>query len=157
MTVMAELLGVLVLLGNGLTAGVLFAVALGVVPAMAAMPPARYVYVHQMLGKNWDPTMPAIVLASALLDLALAAGSGDRPRTALLGAAALLLLAVSVVSHFRNVPINQGMKTLDPQRLPSAWRDPRPEWRRWHLTRTVLAVTALVLNATALAVVPAAA
>ncbi|EKX60724.1 DUF1772 domain-containing protein [Streptomyces ipomoeae] len=152
---MAELLGVLVLLGNGLTAGVLFAVALSVVPAMAAMPAARYVYVHQLLGRNWDPTMPVIVLASALADLALAMGSDIWSRTALFGTAALLLLAVSVVSHFRNVPINRRVKALDPQRLPPDWGDPRPEWRRWHLTRTVLAVTALALNALALTVVPA--
>lgn len=149
--VLTELLGVFVLLGNGLAAGVLFAVALSVVPAMAAMPPARYVYVHQLLGKNWDPTMPLIVLGTVLLDIALAAGSGTLPRRTLLGAAALLMLAVSVVSHFRNVPLNRRVKALDPAQLPPDWHDPRPAWRRWHLTRTTLAVTALALNAAALA------
>lgn len=139
------------LLGNGVTAGVLFAVALSVVPAMAAMPAARYVYVHQLLGRNWDPTMPAIVLASALVDVILAVGSDEGSRAMLLGAAALLLLAVSVVSHFRNVPINRRVKALDPELLPADWEDPRSAWRRWHLTRTVLAVIALALNALALA------
>jgi uncharacterized membrane protein len=154
MTALAELLGILVLLGSGLTAGVLFAVALSVVPAMAGMPAPRYVYVHQRLGVNWDPTMPAIVLTTTLLDIALAAGADDRTRTALLGAAAVLMLAVSVVSHFCNVPINRRVKELDPAQLPPHWPDPRPQWRRWHLTRTALAMTALVLNATALVVVP---
>ncbi|MDX2938449.1 DUF1772 domain-containing protein [Streptomyces ipomoeae] len=147
----AELLGVLVLLGNGVTAGVLFAVALSVVPAMAVMPADRYVYVHQLLGRNWDPTMPAIVLLSALLDTALAIAADDGARAGLLGTAALLLVAVSVVSHFRNVPLNRRVKALDPGRLPADWSDPRPAWRRWHLTRTTLAVTALALNALALA------
>ncbi len=150
MTVVDELLEVVLLLGNGLVAGVLFAVALSVVPAMAAMSPGRYVYTHQMLGRNWDPTMPAIVLTTTLIDLVLATVSGGWPRQALLGGAALLLLAVSVVSHFRNVPLNRIVKTLDPERLPEDWSDPRPTWRRWHLTRTVLAVIALGLNASVL-------
>lgn len=147
----AGLLGVLVLLGNGVAAGVLFAVALSVVPAMAAMPPGRYVYAHQLLGRNWDPTMPAIVLLSALLDTALAVTADGTARAGLLGAAALLLVAVSWVSHFRNVPLNRRVKAQDPERLPADWSDPRPAWRRWHLTRTTLAVTALALNALALA------
>ncbi|MFJ2115098.1 MULTISPECIES: anthrone oxygenase family protein [unclassified Streptomyces] len=147
----AELLGVLVLLGNGIAAGVLFAVALSVVPAMAVMPADRYVYVHQLLGRNWDPTMPAIVLLSALLDTALAVLADDGTRAGSLGTAALLLVAVSWVSHFRNVPLNRRVKALDPGRLPADWSDPRPVWRRWHLARTTLAVAALALNALALA------
>jgi uncharacterized membrane protein len=151
---MGGLLGVMVLLGNGLVAGVLFAVALSVVPAMAAMPAGRYVYAHQMLGRNWDPTMPAIVLATTVVGFVLAAVSVGWARRAMLGLAALLLLAVSAVSHFRNVPINRRVKALDPERLPPDWRDPRPAWRRWHLTRTVLAVTALLLNITVLVAMP---
>jgi uncharacterized membrane protein len=151
---MAELLGVTVLLGSGLVAGVLFAVALSVVPAMAAMTAERYVYAHQMLGRNWDPTMPAIVLSTTIGDLVLATVLGGWPRKVLFGAAALLLLAVSYVSHFRNVPINRRVKAFNPERLPADWSDPRPQWRRWHLTRTILAVVALVLNATVLVVMP---
>ncbi|MFJ2812804.1 DUF1772 domain-containing protein [Streptomyces sp. NPDC091279] len=146
----AELLAVLVLLGNGVAAGVLFAVALSVVPALAVMPAERYVYVHQLIGRNWDPTMPVIVLLSALLDTALALTADDTTRATLLGTAALHLVAVSWVSHFRNVPLNRRVKALDPSALPADWSDPRRIWRRWHLIRTKLAVTALALNAVAL-------
>lgn len=144
---MAGLLGTVAVVGSGIVAGVLFAVALSLVPAMSAMPPDRYVYTHQLLGRNWDPTMPIIVLGSAVIDgvLGLAAG---RDRAVYL-AAGLLLIAVSVVSHFCNVPINRRVKSLDASRIPDDWRDPRPLWRRWHLLRTALAVAALVVNAIA--------
>ena len=143
---MTGVLGVLVLLGSGIVAGVLFAVALSVLPAMAAMPADRYVYTHQLLGRNWDPTMPVVVLTSTVVDVLLAVFAEPR---ALFAAAAVLLLAVSVVSHFCNVPINRRVKSLDPAGIPADWSDPRPLWRRWHLLRTALAVVALVLNAVA--------
>lgn len=63
---MSEVLGVLALLGSGITAGVLFAVALSVLPALFAMEPGTYVHAHQLLGRNWDPAMPVIVLGSTL-------------------------------------------------------------------------------------------
>lgn len=148
---MTSALGVLALLGSGVTAGVLFAVALSVLPALFAMPTSTYVYAHQLLGRNWDPTMPAIVLGSTLAD-ALWAVLGDGDVRAPAAVAAVLLLGVSGVSHLCNVPINRRVKAVeDPQRLPDDWTDPRPPWRRWHLLRTSLAVAALLLNSLAAA------
>jgi uncharacterized membrane protein len=141
-------LRVAVLVGSGVTAGVLFAVALSVLPGLSAMPPDRYVYAHRLLGRNWDPTMPLIVLASAAGAVALAVMSAGAPAR-LFAASAGLLVGVSVVSHFCNVPINRQVKRLDPDRLPADWRDPRPLWRRWHTLRTVLATLALLVNAIA--------
>ncbi|GDY31035.1 anthrone oxygenase family protein [Gandjariella thermophila] len=139
------LLSVAVLVGSGVVAGVLFAVALSVLPALLAMPADRYVYAHQLIGRRWDPTMPIIVLTSTAADVALAVLA--RKGTALFAVAAALLLAVSVVSHFCNVPINRVVKSLDPADIPAGWRDPRPLWRRWHLLRTTLALLAVVANA----------
>lgn len=136
-------LQVLALLGSGLTAGVLFAVALSVVPALALMPADRYVYAHQLLGRNWDPTMPVVVLSSTALDAALAFLT---PNTAVFALAAVALLGVSAVSHLANVPINRVVRTTDPDGIPPGWRDPRPLWRNWNLLRTGLAVLALLVN-----------
>ncbi|MEU8803916.1 DUF1772 domain-containing protein [Spirillospora sp. NPDC048819] len=138
------------LTGSGITAGVLLAVAISVVPAMAAVSPLMYVRFHQLLGRNWDPTMPAIVLTSALTCVALAVVAGGNGSRVLFGCAAALLVAVSGVSHLLNVPLNRQVKGLDPDApLPADWRDPRAEWRRWHLLRTGLAIAALLLNALA--------
>ncbi|MBP2327288.1 putative membrane protein [Kibdelosporangium banguiense] len=146
---MVTLLGVAVLVGSGVVAGVLFAVALSVLPALFAMPADRYVYTHKLIGRNWDPTMPVIVLSCVAIDVALAvvATSG----TVWFAAAAAALLGVSVVSHFCNVPINRRVKSQDPAGIPAGWRDPRPVWRRWHLLRTGLALFALFANAFAVA------
>lgn len=147
-----DAVAVTAVLGSGVVAGVLFAVALSVLPALSAMPPERYIYTHQMLGRHWDPTMPIIVLGSLVVDLVLTALAPTNPARLLFVAAAVLLLGVSVVSHFCNVPINRRVKDLDPDRVPAGWCDPRPLWRRWHLLRTILALLALAVNAVALAV-----
>lgn len=145
---LAQLLAVAVMVGSGLVAGVLFAVALSVLPALLAMPADRYVYAHKLIGKRWDPTMPIIVLTSTALDVALAVVA--RTQNSLFVIGAVLLLFVSIVSHFCNVPINRVVKSLDPNEIPAQWQDPRPLWRRWHLLRTALAVLAALVNAVAI-------
>lgn len=145
-----DAVAVAAVLGSGVVAGVLFAVALSVLPALAAMSPERYVYTHQMLGRRWDPTMPIIVLGSLVIDLVLGVLAPTPPVRVLFLAAAVLLVGVSVVSHFGNVPINRRVRHLDPERVPVGWHDPRPLWRRWHLVRTVLALLALTVNTVAL-------
>lgn len=147
---MTGMLGAAALIGSGLVAGVLFAVAISTVPALMAMPPDRYIYAHKLLGRNWDPTMPIIVLGSMLLDLTLAALVHGTIRWLFL-AAAVLLLGVSTVSHLCNVPINKRMRALTPEAIPADWRDPRPLWRSWHLLRTALAIAALCVNSAAVA------
>jgi uncharacterized membrane protein len=146
-----DILAVAVLVGSGTVAGVLFAVALSTLPALIAMPPGRYIYAHKLLGRNWDPTMPAIVLSSTVLDVVLIFLAPNGSAAALFGVAALLLAGVSVVSHFANVPINKVMRTLDPDDMPERFDDPRPLWRRWHHLRTALALLALTVNAVAIA------
>ncbi|MEC3952006.1 DUF1772 domain-containing protein [Nocardia sp. CDC153] len=144
--------GIVVIVGSGITAGVLFAVALSIVPALGAMSPATYIYTNKLLGRHWDPTMPIIVLGSTIADITLAVLAPQVAVAILYTVAAVLLLAVSVVSHFCNVPINRRVKSVDPEYVPDDWQDPRPVWRRWHLLRTALAVTALGVNAIALGV-----
>lgn len=135
------------LLGSGITAGVLFAVALSVVPALLAMPVGRYVEAHRLLGRNWDPTMPIIVLTTTAADVALAVVTDVAAQRAAFLLAAVLMLAVAGVSHLLNVPLNRAVKGLDPQRpVPDGWHDPRPTWRNYHLLRTVIAVAAFGVN-----------
>ena len=144
--VIVGMFAVAAVLGSGVVAGVLFAVALSVLPALLMMPPDRYVYTHQMLGRNWDPTMPIIVISSLLCDIVLATLVPSDPARVLFIIAAVLLLGVSVVSHFCNVPINRRITGLDPRRIPPQWQDPRPRWRGWHLLRTAFAMGAFLVN-----------
>lgn len=146
-------LSVAAVLGSGTTTGVLFGVAVSVVPALRDMTPNRYVEAHQLLGRNWDPLMPIIVLGTTAIDAVLAVLVDEPASRLLFGIAGALLLASSMVSHLRNVPLNRQVKSLDPAApLPPDWQDPRPAWRRWHKLRTVLAATAFFVTAVAVVI-----
>jgi len=95
--VIVTVLSIVELLGSGLTAGVLFAVALSVLPALFAMPMDRYIETHRLLGRNWDPTMPVIVLTSTAVDVALAVLTD---KTVLFAVGAGLFLPWWGVCHF---------------------------------------------------------
>lgn len=145
---MVEALSVLVLVGTGLVAGVLFAVALSVVPALIAMTPERYVDTHKLLGRRYDRIMPFIVTGSTAVDVGFAVRADGTPRL-LFVLAAVSMAGVAVVSQTRNVPMNRIVKRTRPEDLGPGWRDPRPAWRDWHLVRTCCAVAGCALTAAA--------
>jgi hypothetical protein len=68
--------GAAVLIGSGLTAGVLFSVAISVVPAFIGVSPQRYVEMHKLIGRRYDRVMPPMVLTWTLLDVVLAVRTG---------------------------------------------------------------------------------
>jgi uncharacterized membrane protein len=142
-----ELLSLVSLLGSGITAGVLVAVAVSVGPALASIPAEQYAPLHELLGKGYHPTMPILVTATLLADVALAVLAPTAAARLILVLAAALVVGVQAVSHLGNVPINRQVAKVGPAGIPAGWEDPRPEWRRWHLTRTAMAVAVLALNA----------
>lgn len=144
------LLGLVVLVGGGLTAGVLFSVALSVVPAFQGMPPERYVEVHKLVGRRYDHVMPPMVITWTVLDVVLAARAQTGSAQALLLVAAVLGAGVALVSQLGNVPINRQVKALPAGPVPAGWSDPRSRWRAFNLIRTYCAVCALVVNAFAI-------
>lgn len=143
-------LGVALLLGAGVAAGVLFSVALSVVPAFLALSADRYVETHKLIGRRFDHIMPPTVLACVALDVIFAARVATTPARPLFLLAALLSVGVAAVSQFGNVPINRQVKRLPAGSVPVDWNDPRRRWRAYHLARTALAVGGLVASASAL-------
>ncbi|MFY1699393.1 MULTISPECIES: anthrone oxygenase family protein [unclassified Solwaraspora] len=142
-------LGVVVLTGSGLTAGVLYAVALSVVPAFRALSPQRYVETHKLIGRRFDLVMPPTVLTWTVGDVVAAVLTGHPVVRLLLLVAAAAGCAVAVVSQLGNVPINRRVKALPAGALPPHWPDPRAHWRAFNLLRTGFAVLGLVANAAA--------
>ncbi|MEU7834273.1 MULTISPECIES: DUF1772 domain-containing protein [unclassified Nonomuraea] len=142
------------LLGNGLAAGDMFCTAVGLAPLMLTLPYGGYVRLVQFLWPRYDPAVPAINLATLLLDLVMAVMTGQPVPRLLFGAAAALIGAVIVISVAKAVPINRYVMALDPEACPADWgeRDPRLRWRNWNLVRTVLMVAALAANAVGAAV-----
>jgi hypothetical protein len=136
--------------GSGLTAGVLFSVALSIVPAFLGMPAQRYVELHKLVGRRFDRVMPPLVVTWTLLDAGLATTANAAATRGLFACAAAAGCGVVAVSQLGNVPLNRRVKGLPPGPLPAGWVDPRPRWRGLHLIRTYLAMIALAANAGAL-------
>ncbi|OLT26167.1 hypothetical protein BJF83_04685 [Nocardiopsis sp. CNR-923] len=152
--VLGQILGIVAVLGSGIVAGVFFAVAVSVLPAVEVMPMGSYIELHKRLGKGYHPSMPLVVSAAAVSCLALVFLAPTVPARALFGAGLAMLVGVQVVSQFGNVPINKRVNGVDPDDLPSGWADPRPSWRGWHRWRTVCALGALLATATAATLPP---
>jgi uncharacterized membrane protein len=141
---MLHVIGVSALLGAGITAGVLFCVAISLVPGFLALPPQEYIDAHRLFGRYFDRVMPPLVVLTTVLVAVLAYAADSAGRRTALFTAALCLLGVSVVSQSRNVPINRRVKRLTT--VPDDWDDPRIVWRNWHTLRLALAVLGLVLT-----------
>ncbi|MFC9931176.1 DUF1772 domain-containing protein [Streptomyces sp. NPDC127190] len=151
---MTAVLAPLVVLLNGLGAGVLLGTQLGGWPLLATLPPDRYVHAHAFFATRYDPAMPIFLLGTVVGDLALAAG-GPQPTARLLYLAGAVLAAATVtISLVKNVPINRWIQGVDPGRLPENFAevDPRPVWGPWNRRRSALAVLAFAANCGALTV-----
>ncbi|MEU6846124.1 anthrone oxygenase family protein [Streptomyces sp. NPDC046716] len=147
---MLNYLAPLLLLCNGLAAGVLFGTQLGGFPYLASLPTDRYVHAHAFFGQRYDPAMPVCLIATVVLDVVLAlSGNGTGART-LFALAALLAAATALISVTKNAPVNRWMRTIDPQNIPADFRDPRHAWGLWNKRRSLLTITALVVNCAAL-------
>ena len=145
----------LVLLGNGLSAGVLVWGLLGGWPLMRCLPDDRYVHLHAFLSSRYDPFMPLCLLVTILGDVVLAVRLPGPASVTLVALAALLTAAAVIVSLVKNVPVNKWVQSLDPDDLPAdfAARDPRAGWGRWNRHRSLLVVLAFLANCVALGLV----
>ncbi|MGK5641158.1 anthrone oxygenase family protein [Streptomyces sp. URMC 126] len=149
---MLALLTPLALLLNGLAAGVLFGTQLGGFPYLASLPVDRYVHAHAFFGTRYDPAMPLCLVGTVGCDTALAFLAPEPAAQAAFAAAAVLAVATAVISLTRNAPVNRWMRTLDPDRLPADFADPRRDWGVWNRVRSLLTITALLANCAGLGV-----
>ncbi|MBO8192100.1 DUF1772 domain-containing protein [Streptomyces oryzae] len=149
---MIAYLAPLVVLLNGLAAGVLFGTQLGGWPLLAVLPADRYVHAHAFFATRYDPAMPICLLGTLAGDIWLAAVSPHAVARGLFVAGAVLAAATVVISLTKNVPVNKWVQTLDPDNLPAdfADHDPRRRWGAWNQRRSALTVLALFVNCAAL-------
>ncbi|MFE0152453.1 anthrone oxygenase family protein [Nonomuraea sp. NPDC059007] len=145
---MTEVALPLALLANGLSAGVLMATVLGVVPFYMTLTAGDYVRAHAFAVGRYDPFQPACLMVTVLADVLVAAAEPRPAGRLLCAAAALTAGSVVAVSLTRNVPMNRWVKAQDPDALPPGWDLDafRRRWARWNRTRTGLALLALTLN-----------
>ncbi|ALG10912.1 DUF1772 domain-containing protein [Kibdelosporangium phytohabitans] len=143
----------LVLLCNGLAAGVLVGTLLGGWPLMDTLSAPQYVHAHAFFSTRYDPFMPVCLMTTIVADVVLSLFADPVASRALFASAALATLSTVVISFTKNVPVNRWIRTVDPDSLPAdfAERDPRRHWGKWNRARAGLTVVALVANCGALA------
>ncbi len=139
---MAPILTVVLLASTGIFAGGLVMVAAAIVPTFRELPPRAYVQLHQTLSHYVDRFMPATVLLSIVVGLALTWLQTGAVR-ALLLVGVFLAIAVAVISQFGNVPLNRKVRSWNPEAPPPETRDLVERWRRLHLLRTCAGVLAM--------------
>jgi uncharacterized membrane protein len=143
---MAVYLVPLLLLVNGVAAGMMLSTVVGVVPMFLTLSYPAYVRAVQFLWPRYDPLMPVLTVTTAALDVLLAAGAAEPAARVPFAVGAALMVVVIAISLLRNVPINRYVMRLDPETTPGDWaeRDPRRRWRAWNTLRTALTVLALL-------------
>ena len=149
---MLQLFVPLVLMANGLAAGVLVGTQLGPWPLMVSLPPERYVQVHAFLSTRYDRFMPFCLIVTALGDVMLIGLAPSTGAQALFALAAVFTAGTVMISITRTLPIILWIRTVDPNQLPDdfAEHDPRHSWGSWNRARTGLVVLALLINCAAL-------
>lgn len=147
----ANIVLALVLLANGLAAGVLVGTELGGFPLMRALPADQYVATHAFFSTRYDPFMPACLLGTVLGDLVTVPLAERAVQAVLFGFAAVAALSTIVISLTKNVPLNKWVQDADPQRLPADWQRRRSDWGLWNRRRTLLVSIAFVANCLAIA------
>lgn len=133
------LLGVFLSL-SGALAGVLFTVEVAIVPAVGTLSGERFVQVHRLLDRRFDPLMPRVNKVALAVCATLMVLAGDVwPRIAI-ALAGLCIVAVAVVSEGWNVRINRVVDRWDPEALPDDWSEVRTRWAAANRVRTLFAV-----------------
>ncbi|WP_067563145.1 DUF1772 domain-containing protein [Nocardia acidivorans] len=147
----ANIVLALVVLANGLAAGVLVGTELGGFPLMRALPADQYVTTHAFFSTRYDPFMPACLLGTVLGDTAAVLLAGSATQALFFGLAAAAALVTILISLTKNVPLNKWVQRADPHRPPADWQARRTNWGLWNRRRTLLVSAAFVANCVAIA------
>lgn len=142
--------------GCGLTAGVLLAFSVGVMPALRTRPAADAAATMQQINNVIvSPVFLTVFLGAAAAAVAAAvtslASGGDSGTLVVAGAVVYVVGCVAVTVAI-NVPLNDSLASVDPSSRngASVWADYLTRWTRWNHARTAAATLACaVLTAAA--------
>ena len=126
----------------GLLAGAEVVVRYGVRGPIAVLDEQPQLRLRQALIRSLRIVVPAIFVPTAGLGIAVAVLGGTGAGWAFRWAAVLALLAWSLITFTRTVPINQTVITWRPDAPPADWRSLIDRWERLNTARTWAAVAA---------------
>lgn len=140
---------------TALHAGLLYDFSVDIVPALRSTKGTTHISVMQAINKKIEN--PVFFLSffgpMVLLPWATVLHWGKPQFPALLTASMIQLIACEGVTMVGNIPLNNRLAKIDPERLsePDAdrirkeFQGPRSPWMRFHTIRTVAAVTATAI------------
>lgn len=144
-------------LGCGLVAGTFFAFSTFVIKALARLPPSQGIAAMQSINiAVINPWFMAAFLGTGLGCLVLGVGAlfqWHKPSAAFyLGGSLLYLVGAILVTLLFNVPLNDGLATVDPASADgtNVWTGYVTSWTAWNHVRTVAALVAGALLIVAL-------
>ncbi|MGW0084351.1 anthrone oxygenase family protein [Streptomyces sp. NPDC003393] len=135
----------------GLMVGVEFSVAFVINPILNALPDDSNQLGRSHGGRMLGAVMPLWYIGSLVLVAAWAIAGRRHEGTALLVAAAALLVLSVIMSVLLLVPINNRGKTWTAENRPADWKQQMNRWDRYHYVRVAVIVAAFTLLVTALA------
>ncbi|OZE95778.1 MULTISPECIES: anthrone oxygenase family protein [Nocardiaceae] len=134
--------------GCGLTAGVLMAFSVSVMPALATRPAAEAAATMQQINiAIVSPLFLTVFLgaAAAAVTAAVASvASGGDSRTLVVAGAVVYVVGCVAMTIAINVPLNDSLAAVDPSSSQGAavWADYLTRWTRWNHARTAAAALA---------------
>lgn len=142
---------VIAAVGCGLTAGVMLAFSVGVMPGLAGRPAPDGIAAMQRINVAIvSPMFVTAFLGGAVAAVVAATGaliSGNGSRILIIVGALLFVLGCVVVTMAINVPLNDALAAVDPSGPAGVdvWSDYLARWTRWNHVRTAAAAGASVL------------
>jgi uncharacterized membrane protein len=140
-----------------LVAGFLFAFAVVIMPGIRSLDDGGFIRAFQVIDRVIQNNQPLFVLVwvGSVLSLIAAAvwgvwALGGTDRLILIAAALVYILCVQLPTVTINIPLNNGLKKLDPSTMSETSRkrardDFEPRWNRWNALRTACASLASIL------------
>ncbi|WP_072806432.1 anthrone oxygenase family protein [Rhodococcoides yunnanense] len=134
--------------GCGITAGVLLAFSVSVMPALRTQPPSSAMFAMQQMNiAIVSPVFLTVFVgsaAAATIAAITSALSGTGARMLIVAGAVLFVIGCFVVTMMVNVPLNDGLAAADPNSVDGirTWSDYVTRWTRWNHARTAAAIAA---------------
>lgn len=128
-------------LGCGAVCGVFFAFSTFVMQGLARLPASQGVAAMQSINvMAVRPAFMTLLFGSGLVAVLLAVlgvASWQEQGPLLLAGALLYLVGTLGVTIARNVPLNNALAAVDPDRATELWADYVRRWTRWNHVRTL--------------------
>ena len=143
----SQILGIIALLFSGVLAGAELMVRWGIQPALTALDDHSHLEARQSLVRRLRVLVPAVMVPTLLLSIAVLIVGGEADGLAFRVAAVVVFVAYAVIAFTGTVPINIQVIDWDPALPPADWKRTLSRWERIDVFRSSAALLGFVFLA----------